>query len=56
MKGNNVIELNAATVIEAVQEYLDKRTVGGRADKVEAVSFTSGWFRFTTCERKPGEK
>ena len=25
MKGNNTLELNEATMIEAVQEYLDKR-------------------------------
>lgn len=35
MKGKNSIELNQATLIEAIQEYLDKRWV--RADQ-EVVS------------------
>ena len=28
MKGNNTLMLNIATVKEALQEYLDKRTIG----------------------------
>jgi hypothetical protein len=36
MKGNNVLKLNAATAMEAVQEYLDKR-MGNFAPRVTAI-------------------
>lgn len=42
MKGNNVIYLNTATLIEAVQEYLDKRiTPNIRVESVLANSSTA---------------
>jgi hypothetical protein len=60
MKGTNVLVANAATVMEAMQEYLDRRTVGSKADKVESVSAvaTSGSFeyRFYISERKQESK
>lgn len=37
MKGNNIIKLNEATVIEAVQEYLDKRVHDDFRQRVNAV-------------------
>lgn len=37
MKGNNTLELNTATIIEALQEYLDKR-MGEFAPKVTDVT------------------
>jgi len=39
MKGNNMIQLNQATLIEAIQEYLDKRW-SGPEQKVMAVTVT----------------
>lgn len=56
MKGTNTIVVNTATVVEAMQEYLDKRAAGGKADKVESVSskFDAGSlsFHFNLSERK----
>lgn len=34
MKGFNTLILNSATVCEALQEYLNRRKVGGDADQV----------------------
>ena len=56
MKGNNILVLNAATVTEAMQEYLDKRAYGGKADKVDSVSFTGIEYRFSLSERKQESK
>jgi hypothetical protein len=39
MKGNNTIELNTASMIEALQEYLDKR-MGEYAPKVTDVKYS----------------
>lgn len=56
MKGNNIIVANASTVVEAMQEYLDKRAAGGKTDKVESVSskFDAGSlsFHFNLSELK----
>jgi hypothetical protein len=42
MKGNNVMHLNSATLIEAVQEYLDKRiTPNIKVESVLANSSTA---------------
>lgn len=41
MKGNNTLEVNEATMIEALQEYFDKRTIKPLF-KVESVSAQSG--------------
>ena len=50
MKGNNRIVVNQATMVEAMQEYLDKRAAGGKADKVESVDYimegSSGVYKF----------
>jgi hypothetical protein len=58
MRGNNVLVLNAATVIDAVQEYLDKRAaLAFPADRVDSVTFNDGSYRFLTSERtKEGVK
>ncbi len=37
-----MLTTNAATVMAAMQEYLDKRTVGGRADTVYSVTAIHG--------------
>ena len=56
MRGNNTLVANASTVVQAMQEYLDRRTVGGKADKVDSVTFRSGTgtseYHFTLSERK----
>lgn len=58
MRGNNVIVANAATVVEAMQEYLDRRAIGGKSDKVESVSYAidsgQSTYRFFLSERKSG--
>jgi len=41
MKGNNSIEMNQATLIEAVQEYFDKRW-SGPPQEVMSVRASSG--------------
>lgn len=41
MKGNNSIEVNEATMVEALQEYFDKRHVAPLF-KVVSVSVNSG--------------
>ena len=42
MLGNNVIKLNQATVVEALQEYFDKRGYGNKASfTVDSVKTTS---------------
>jgi hypothetical protein len=38
MKGNNALCLNEATMVEAVQEYLDKRTTSAGKICVQSVS------------------
>ena len=56
MRGSNTLVANASTVVQAMQEYLDRRTVGGKADKVDSVTFrvdnASNEYRFTLSERK----
>lgn len=37
MRGSNTLKLNEATLIEAMQEYLDRRTVGTK-QVVESVT------------------
>jgi hypothetical protein len=50
-KGNNVLELNAATVIEAVQEYLNKRIIApAPPPKIMSVSYTGSVYRFYTTD------
>lgn len=44
MKGNNELVLNESTIIEAVQEYLDKRMTTF-APKVKSVSYREREFR-----------
>lgn len=46
MKGNNSITMNNITMQEALQEYLNKRSVGG-ADKVTYVSANPDNTKFT---------
>lgn len=41
MKGNNTLVLNEATMIEAIQEYLDKR-MPQHAPNVQAVTSAKG--------------
>jgi hypothetical protein len=56
MRGSNTLVANTSTVVQAMQEYLDRRTVGGKADKVDSVTFRSGSvaseYHFTLSERK----
>jgi hypothetical protein len=57
MKGHNTLALNAATIIEAVQEYLNKRAaIGFPADRVDSVTFINGHYHFITSERKKEEE
>ena len=46
MRGNNTLELNEATLIEAMQEYLDKR-MGQFAPLVKGVSVTGQGYEKT---------
>lgn len=41
-KGNNALELNTATMIVAVQEYLDKRAKDGCSPKVVTIAANTG--------------
>ena len=54
--GNNTLKLNAATVMEALQEYLDRRTVGPGADEVVSVSYVQNEFRIGLKEREEVEE
>lgn len=55
-KGHNILKLNEATVIAALQEYLNKRTVGDvlkvTSIRTETVN-GSWWFSVSTEEGKP---
>ena len=56
MKGKNILHLNAATLMEAVQEYLDKR-MGPYSPKVTAIkdagtTYTDE-FKVSVEEREP---
>jgi hypothetical protein len=42
MKGNNELRLNEATMIEAVQEYLDKRAIVPK-DRVTSVKANNSY-------------
>jgi hypothetical protein len=56
MKGSNILKVNSGTVVEAMQEYLNRRAlIQYPADKVISVSVESGWFSFTVEERKKSE-
>jgi hypothetical protein len=60
MKGNNTLIVNASTMVEAMQEYLDRRTAGAKADKVEHVTYVSegvnAVYKFGLSERKGDTK
>lgn len=54
MIGNNVFLFNAATMMEAVQEYLDKR-MNEYSPKVTHVTYesqTNGTFRISVTEKE----
>lgn len=51
MRGNNTLNLNEATIIEALQEYFDKRSLRSPF-KVTSVTYTGGTFRVSTEERE----
>lgn len=57
MKGNNTLSVNSSTMVEAMQEYMDKRAAGSKADKVESVAYAleggSSVYKFLLSERKP---
>jgi hypothetical protein len=60
MKGNNTLIVNASTMVEAMQEYLDRRTAGAKADKVEHVTYANEGvntvYKFGLSERKGDTK
>jgi hypothetical protein len=52
MKGNNILKVNSSTVVEAMQEYLYRRSSTNHpADKVVSVCAGDGWFSFVVAER-----
>lgn len=55
MKGQNTLQLNEATLIDALQEYIDKR-MGSYAPKVTAVKMESGGGYSKTFEVKTDDK
>ena len=58
MKGNNSFTLNESTMIEIVQQYLDREFVQDRAPKVTSVSFknTNATFLVKVEERDEAPK
>lgn len=56
MRGNNTLRLNEATMREAVQEYLDRRTRGTK-QTVESVSQqgTTSTFEVRISESQDGD-
>lgn len=56
MKGNNMLALNTATIIEAVQEYLDKRLTSNARVRVTDVSQDSSYGSATYVVRVTDEQ
>lgn len=59
MKGTNTLELNHSTVIEALQEWFDKRWKGDNAVLVRSIAPVQGLvptFRITMSEPEPGDQ
>ena len=56
MKGNNMLTLNTATIIEAVQEYLDKRLTSDARVRVTDVSPDSSYVSTTYVVRVTDEQ
>jgi hypothetical protein len=58
MKGNNTIVVNAATLVEAMQEYLNKRAIGNQADTITSVGYMleggTTLYKLNVTERKQG--
>lgn len=54
MKGNNTLIVNTATMMQAMQEWLDKRTVDVDVEVTNVVqeSQPSGTFRVILAERE----
>lgn len=52
MKGINTLTLNSATVIEALQEYFDRRTVVNGQFDVTAIGFAGNGEYRITCTAK----
>jgi hypothetical protein len=53
MKGSNTISMNEATVMEALQEYLDKRSTDAGKVYVIGVSRTGASFNVSVSETQP---
>jgi hypothetical protein len=53
MKGNNKLILNTATLIEAVQEWLDDRTVQDQLAVVTGITYRSSDYMFEVSLSEP---
>jgi hypothetical protein len=47
-KGNTKLELNTATLVVAIQEYLDKRTKDGCSPRVKSIAASSSSNNFAS--------
>lgn len=56
MKGSNTLRLNEATLIEALQEYFDKRTISPHQFQVTDVSWVSQERVFSVCTNEKQKK
>ena len=60
MKGNNTLNLNEATMIEAVQLYLDSKMIPGQSPTVSSVTMSrdggSNIFTVRVAEREAARK
>lgn len=56
MKGSNTLLLNKATIIEAVQEYLDKRTMPSGRVRVSNVTQPGNESFTVIVEEPPAEQ
>jgi hypothetical protein len=53
MKGNNRLILNSATLMEAVQEWLDARTVQDQLARVTGITYRSSDYTFEVSLSEP---